>query len=696
MTLQDQTMFTGYHQIVVALSAAVCLFGTWVGMRHFARARATEGATRFGWLFMASVGTGAALWASVFISILALDPHLDSAFELLPTGAALVVAVLACLSGFEIGRRPRPALAPELGGTVVGVGVISMHYMAVHAWHLAGPIGWNWFGLLATLVVGISLSALAVNRANRPVTRYCRHGAAIVLTFMICVVHIGITYSIDVIPQAVTTLSPEWIPAKMLAAFVVGAVLLVIGSGFCSYIIDLRSRTESAERIHQLSFNDTMTGLPNRIAFNERLSFDVADAHEKAHKVAAFSIDLDGFKDINDVFGHDFGDLVLIQVAERMRLAINNDGFLARQSGDEFLGLQMSGNHPHDANDLAQRIAAALTEPFQINQTTLNLTASIGYAIFPTDTKERHQLLSNAKLAMHRAKQKQRGLICAYDTELDDAARQTRALARDLDFAVARNELELHYQLQTSIVDGKLCGAEALMRWQHPKRGMISPVEFIPLAEESEAIVSMGEWALRTACRDAASGKIPGKVAVNLSPLQFIRSNLAETIHQILVDTGLSPSRLEVEITESMVMSDETTALHILRKLKSMGISVAMDDFGTGYSSLSTLHAFPFDKIKLDRSFVCRVPTDPQASAIVRTVLALGKSLGIPVLAEGIETRQQLAFLGNEGCNYAQGYLLNKPLPLADLPAAIRRIEAMAPWQDGETSEPANLSVVAA
>ena len=695
--MQDQMMFTGYHQIVVAVSAAVCLFGTWVGMRHFARARATDGATRFGWLFMASVGTGAALWASVFISILALDPHLDSAFELIPTGGALLVAIFACLAGFEIGRRPQPALAPELGGTIVGAGVLAMHYMAVQAWHLAGPIGWNWFGLLATLVVGISLSALAVNRANRPVTRYCRHGAAIVLTFMICVVHIGITCSIDVTPKAVTALSPELIPAKMLAVFVVGAVLLVIGSGFCSYIIDLQSRTESAARIHLLSFNDTMTGLPNRIAFNERLSFDVADAHEKAHKVAAFSIDLDGFKDINDVFGHDFGDLVLIQAADRMRQTIRDNGFLARQSGDEFLGIQMSGNHPHDAQDFAKRIGAALAEPFQINQTTVNLTASIGYAIFPTDTKERDQLLSNAKLAMHRAKRKQRGLVCAYDAELDDAARQTRALMRDLDFAVARNELELHYQLQTSIADGKISGAEALMRWQHPKRGMILPGEFIPLAEESEAIVPMGEWALRTACRDAASGKIRGKVAVNLSPLQFIRSNLAEMIHQILLDTGLSPSRLEVEITESMVMADETTALHILRKLKSMGISIAMDDFGTGYSSLATLHAFPFDKIKLDRSFVCKVPNDPQASAIVRTVLALGKSLGIPVLAEGIETQQQLAFLGNEGCNYAQGYLLNKPLPLSDLPSAMRRIEAMASLPASETYAPAaKLTIVAA
>jgi diguanylate cyclase len=225
--------------------------------------------------------------------------------------------------------------------------------------------------------------------------------------------------------------------------------------------------------------------------------------------------------------------------------------------------------------------------------------------------------------------------------------------------------------LQTTLDDGRICGAEALMRWRHPKRGMISPAEFIPLAEESEAIIPMGEWALRTACRDAVAGKIPGTVAVNLSPVQFSRDDLAETIHVILLETGLSPSRLEVEVTESTIMSDQTRGLHILRQLKAMGISVAMDDFGTGHSSLATLHAFPFDKIKLDQSFVKRLPDDAAAAAIVRTVLALGVSLDMPVLAEGIETASQWEFLAREGCAKGQGYHFAKPVGLAQLPAAI-------------------------
>jgi diguanylate cyclase len=689
---QAATYAFAYHQMLVAIAGSVCLFGTWVGMRHFARARATEGTTRLGWLFMASVGTGAALWASTFISILALDPSLNSGFEPVATGVVLIIAIVACLVGFEIGSR-HFTLAPEAGGLVMGVGILAMHFIAFQGWHIAGHVEWNVYGVVLTLLLGLSLSALAVNRANRPVTRWCRHGAAIVLAFMICVMHYALTASTSAVTDAAVVLPAYLIPAHILGLAVVGAVLLVMGSGFSTYIIDLKVRTESADRIHQLSFNDTMTGLPNRIAFNERLAFDAAEAHEKAHKLAAFSIDLDGFKDVNDVFGHSAGDLLLIEVADRMRRMMGPGEFLARQSGDEFLGLQMSGNHPQDAQAFAERIAQVFAQPFQVHGQPVTLTASIGYSIFPIDTPERDQVLSNAKLAMHRGKSKQRGLICQYHREMDDTARARRALARDLQTAAARGELELHYQLQMTLGDGKICGAEALMRWRHPTRGMISPAEFIPLAEETEAIVEMGEWALRTACRDAAEGKIPGTVAVNLSPVQFKNDKLAETIHAILLETGLSPRRLEVEVTESTVMSDQSQGLHILRKLKAMGISVAMDDFGTGYSSLATLHAFPFDKLKLDQSFVKRLPEDAAAAAIVRTVLALGDSLGMPVLAEGIETEAQWQFLSGAGCARGQGYLFAKPAGIALLPAVI---DAAARFVREEQPAPSTVRTTAA
>ena len=659
------------HQLLVMAVGAVCLFGSWVGMRHFARARATAGATRHGWLFIASVGTGAALWASTFLSILALQPSLNSGFELLPTVATLPIAILSCLLGFEIGSRHRLTLAPELGGLVMGIGILAMHYIGLMAWHIAGTIQWNVYGVAIILLLCLSLSALSVNRANRPVTRWCRHGAAVVLAVMICAMHYAMAAAVHMVPEPAMTLAPGLVPAPVLGAGVLLAVLLMMGSGFSSYIIDLRARTESAERIHQLSFNDTMTGLPNRIAFNERLSFAAVESHELAQKLAVFAIDLDGFKDINEMFGHGGGDQLLIEAADRMRGVLGPGEFLARQSSDEFLGLQLSGNHPADAAKFAGRLVDVFNKPFKVQGQSIRLTASVGYSVFPTDTREREQVLSNAKLAMQRSKSQRRGAICMYQREMDDAARARRALARDLQSATENGELELHYQLQASLEDGSICGSEALMRWNHPNRGLISPAEFIPLAEETEAIIAMGQWALRTACRDAAAGALPGIIAVNLSPVQFSRDDLAETIHAILIDTGLSPRRLEVEITESTLMSDQTRSLQILRRLKAMGISIAMDDFGTGYSSLATLHAFPFDKIKLDQSFVRRIPDDSAARAIVRTILALGRSLGTPVLAEGIETRAQWDFLLNEGCDKGQGYLFARPVPLAKLPAAI-------------------------
>ena len=664
------------HFILMLVAGSVCLLGSWVGMRHFARARATEGAMRYGWLFMASVGTGVALWASTLISILALAPSLRSGFEPVMTVAALLVAILACMVGFEVGRR-HFRLAPELGGLVMGSGILGVHFLGLDAWQVAGTMTWNRWGIAVTLLLGLALGALAVNRANRPVTRWCRHGAAMTLALLVFAVHVTLAASATLAADATVTLPSDLVPAGMLGLAAIGALLLVMGSGVSTYLIDLRARTESADRIHQLSFNDTMTGLPNRIAFNERLAFDAAAAHEKAHRLAVLAIDLDGFKDINDTFGHGAGDLVLIEVADRMRKVLLSGEFLARQSGDEFLALQMSGDHPRAAQSFAERLAEVFARPFQVGDQAVSLTASIGYSIFPIDTPERDQALSNAKLAMNRGKRKQRGAISQYRPDMDGQARARRALGRDLQHAAQRGELQLHYQLQASLHDGAISGAEALMRWRHPQRGMISPAEFIPLAEETEAIVGMGEWALRTACRDAADGTIPGTVAVNLSPVQFGRENLTETIHGILLETGLSPKRLEVEVTESTVMSDQSHALHVLRRLKAMGIAVAMDDFGTGYSSLSTLHAFPFDKIKLDQSFVKRLPNDAAAAAIVRTVLALGRSLGMPILAEGIETPAQWRFLADEGCASGQGYLLAKPVAIEQIGAAIAAAAAM-------------------
>jgi diguanylate cyclase len=263
---------------------------------------------------------------------------------------------------------------------------------------------------------------------------------------------------------------------------------------------------------------------------------------------------------------------------------------------------------------------------------------------------------------------------CFYEAQMDEASRARHALGQDLRHAIELNQLELYYQVQTSVSSGEICGYEALLRWRHPVHGMVSPAEFIPIAEETGAIISIGEWVLRTACREAATWSVPHKVAVNLSPVQFVNADLARLVHEVLLQTDLSPSRLELEITESTIIADKARTLHILRQLKTLGVTIAIDDFGTGYSSLSTLRAFPFDKIKLDRSFMNEVEHNQQAKAVVRAVLSLGKTLEIKVLAEGVETAHQLAILRTEGCDEAQGYLLGKPQPIAQILLALTNV----------------------
>jgi EAL domain-containing protein (putative c-di-GMP-specific phosphodiesterase class I) len=290
----------------------------------------------------------------------------------------------------------------------------------------------------------------------------------------------------------------------------------------------------------------------------------------------------------------------------------------------------------------------------------------MGVALYPNDGQSPEALIANADLAMYRAKGSISREVCFYDGEMDEAARDRTKMAKDLWAAIEAKQFYLHYQVQKSISTGEITGYEVLLRWRHPERGQVSPVEFIPVAEECGAILPIGEWVLREACREAANWPVDHKVAVNLSPVQIAHADMPAIVHSVLLETGLKPSRLELEITESSIFSDKQRALHALRAIKALGVSIAIDDFGTGYSSLETLQSFPFDKIKLDRSFLADVERSEEAKAMVRAILALGQGLRIPVLAEGVETRDQLLILQEEGCHEAQGYLLGRPMPMGD------------------------------
>jgi diguanylate cyclase (GGDEF)-like protein/PAS domain S-box-containing protein len=425
-------------------------------------------------------------------------------------------------------------------------------------------------------------------------------------------------------------------------------------------IFDLTERKLAEQRIAHLARHDSLTDLPNRSAFNQHLARTIEDAVTTHAAFALMFVDLDRFKEINDVFGHSVGDGVLREVARRFAAAAEG-AFLARLGGDEFILIVAGGTGP--ASAVADRLVAALATDIVIEERHLSVGTSVGVAVYPADGTDTSTLLGNADAALYRAKAAGRGSIRFFAADMDMHLRERRILQSELKTAVARGQLVLHYQPQAR-VDGRTTGFEALVRWNHPGRGMIPPGLFIPIAEESGIIIAIGEWVLREACREAATWSMPLRVAVNISPVQFRRGDLTGMVHSALLETGLAPARLELEVTESVLIDDSSRALSILRRLKSLGVRIAMDDFGTGYSSLSYLQSFPFDKIKIDRTFISKVERNPQSAAIVRGVIGLARGLNMPIVGEGVETGEQLAFLSNEACDEVQGYLIGRPAPI--------------------------------
>ncbi|WP_292041651.1 MULTISPECIES: bifunctional diguanylate cyclase/phosphodiesterase [unclassified Brevundimonas] len=438
---------------------------------------------------------------------------------------------------------------------------------------------------------------------------------------------------------------------------------------------DLRRRLEQERRIAFLARNDSLTGLPNRASFLEKMA-RMTQLLAGGGRFALFAIDLDRFKDVNDLYGHAVGDQLLVHIAGNLKRASQEGEFIARLGGDEFIGLVPLKPEADEAHirAAAMRWIEAIQIPMSSEHTDVGCGASVGVAVWPTDAEDASILINNADLAMYRAKASLHDKVCFYEKAMDEAVRHRRRVTQGLREALEQEQFQIYYQPQVSVSGGDITGYEALLRWPQADGSFVPPDQFIPVAEDSGLILPIGEWVLRRACQEAMLWDKPLRLAVNLSPVQLGHADLPRLVQQILLETGLSPSRLELEITETAMISDMVRSTHILRQLKALGVSIAMDDFGTGYSSLSTLRAFPFDKIKLDRAFMTELGGSPQSRAIIRAVLTIGESLNIPVLAEGVETPDQLDFLREQGCDEVQGFLLGRPMrdarPLKDATTA--------------------------
>jgi len=450
-------------------------------------------------------------------------------------------------------------------------------------------------------------------------------------------------------------------------------------SNYIALFSDITERKASYERIQHLAHFDALTNLPNRALLNEHLDMAIAVAKRNQTQLAIVFLDLDRFKIVNDSLGHHAGDLLLQIVSDRLKSCVRETDTVARLGGDEFVVLLGCIRESSDAARVAQKVVEAIAIPFILDGNEVNIGASIGIGIYPDNGLDSPTLIKNADAAMYHAKEHGRNNYQFFSSVMNDKAFEQMALENDMRWALKREEFFLHYQPQIDALTGKIVGVEALIRWQHPKRGLVPPFNFIPLAEKSGLIVAIGEWVIKTACAQNVAwqkeGLAPILTAVNIAAQQFKQKDFRESVIQILDDTGLAPHLLELEITESAIMENAESMLDTLHSLKEIGLHLSIDDFGTGYSSLSYLKHFPIDKLKIDRSFVMDITNDSKNNAIVETIIHLGHNLKLKVIAEGVETAEQLATLKELRCDEIQGYFFSRPLSAQDLITFAKRIQ---------------------
>lgn len=683
-SVESQTIF-------IILALLVSCAGSVIAMRLFARVRRTAGPVKNLWLFLAGLIGGGTIWSAQLLALMGISAPKVQGFVPAPIVLALVLAIGVTMLGFYLAARTERTPLIEVGGAVLGLGVVGIHFLAATALKMDGVPAWDSGFVAASLALAAVFGALTTNRIARPITRFCKYGGALALILTIGLVYAASIGGLAVAPALTQSMDPAIVSASFMTITILLTIFLLIATATATYLIDQRSSQETTDRVRHLTMHDALTGLGNRAAFDSHAK-DVLAAHTDDTARAAFAMfDLDRFNEVNDVHGRSAGDAILCEIGRRISAALEPDEFLSRSGGNEFIAIKHPVYTRREAQRFCEKIRDLISRPVTWEDTAIFVGVSTGAALHPDDGRNPTALLECADLAKRRAKLTGGDAVTFYDRARDEANRERSTLAADLRQAAGNGELELYYQQQNNTLSGEVVGFEALVRWHHPNNGLVSPAVFIPIAEETGAIEDIGEWVLREACREAATWMKPHKVAVNVAAAQLAAATLPDLVADVLAETGLPPSRLELEITESGVIHDQSHALQIINQLKDLGLSIAMDDFGTGYSSLSTLKKMPFDKIKIDREFINDVNVDPQMAAIVRATIILADSFDIPVLAEGVETDVHLDFLKDVGCHQVQGYLFGKPVPAADIRELVGNSvdEATPSESDNRNGDPA-------
>jgi diguanylate cyclase (GGDEF)-like protein len=656
-----------HDPVFLALSVITLVCGAVVTLRLFARVRRTENDIRILWLALAGLIGGGTIWSTHFVAMIAYESDFILGYEPVLTFTSLIIAITATTLGFLIASVTKQSYVIEFGGVVLGLGISAMHYTGMMAMKVHGALEWSTVPVIISLITGCFFGAITVNRIARPITRFCKYGGALSFVLAVASMHFVSMSGMTILPSNIQLETPNLISKEFLGigAFTVMALLLAVS--FITNLIDMKTTEVTSKHYEHLALHDPLTGSLNRRGCEQFLDKIIAVGTDDTAGIAVLAVDLDDFKEINEVHGHTTGDHLLCAINERISNVLGNNETLARFGADEFIAIKSSIYTEREAKEFAKRISKAISNPLFKDDLDISTSASIGFSFFPHHGDTSAQLIEKAKLAMYHSKSNGKNGISAYEKSMGEANKERNTLALELSQSIKNGELEVYYQLQNDTHTRAITGVEALLRWNHPTRGIVSPAIFIPIAEENGFICEIGDWVLKQACKQASQWSVPIKVAVNVAPRQLTDRDLPKKVHAILLETGLSPSRLEIEITESGIIADTALALHSIRQLKTLGVKLAMDDYGTGYSSLFTLQNFPFDKIKIDREFIKEINTNKQSSAIVQSTLILGDSLDIPILAEGVETEEHLQFLSKQGCQEVQGYLFGKPMPNSNL-----------------------------